>query len=101
MGNDDNFVAQGIDARWWRREVGDGTLVALVADEPAGWHLSISFRDRRGALTRYPKWDEIAHARDGLLPAEVGFVMHLPPAGEYVAVHDTTFHLFQHPERVQ
>jgi hypothetical protein len=26
-------------------------------------------------------------------------VMHLPPEAEYVAVHDTTFHLHEHPER--
>lgn len=88
------------DAPWYRRDVRDGTLYACVAEEPViGWHMSISFRDRRGEYTRYPSWDEIAHARDELLPADVGFVMHLPPAGEYVALHDTTFHLHEHPER--
>jgi hypothetical protein len=79
--------------------VGDGSLRALVAQEPAGWHLSISFVDDRGRPSRYPRWDEITHARAELLPAELGFVMHLPPDDDYVALHDTTFHLHEHPER--
>lgn len=87
----------------WRRHVHDGTLAALVADEPAGWHLSISHtwhHGRRATTTgRYPTWDEIAHARYELLPAELDFVMHLPPPDEFVAVHPTCFHLHQHPER--
>lgn len=82
-------------ASWHRRRVTDGVLLACVADEPAGWHLSISFRDHRGRTNRYPTWDEIAHARDELLPADRAFVMFLPAAGEYVAVHDTTFHLHE------
>jgi hypothetical protein len=53
----------------------------------------------RDQLTRYPRWDEIAHARDELLPADIDFVMWLPRAGDYVALHDTTFHLHEHPER--
>lgn len=87
-------------AYYWRK-VNSGTLWAIVADEPSagGWHLSISFRDHRGEPTRYPTWDEIAHARDALLPDDVGFVMHLPAAGEYVALHATTFHLHEYPER--
>jgi hypothetical protein len=88
----------GVEVAWWQRRVADGLLIACVAPEPQGWHLSISFRNHRGDLTRYPQWDEIAHARDELLPDDVDFVMHLPKAGEYVALHDTTFHLHQHPE---
>lgn len=72
-------------------------LRVLVALEPEGWHLSISFANHKGELTRYPRWDEIIHARAELLPPDVGFVMHLPPEDEYVALHDTTFHLHQHP----
>lgn len=89
----------GVSARTCLRRVGDGSLLALVAEEPTGWHLSISFRDHRDRLTRYPRWDEIAHARDELLPADVDFVVWLPRSGEYVALHDTTFHLHEHPER--
>jgi hypothetical protein len=82
----------------WRRNVGDGSLVVLTADEPGiGWHLSISFRNHKGELTRYPKWDEIMHARLELLPLDIDFVMFLPKEGEYVALHDTTFHLHQFP----
>jgi hypothetical protein len=92
----------GYPAKWFYRRVGTGTLWACVADEPViGWHLSISFRDHRGELSRYPTWDEILHARDELLPADVEFVMHLPVASEYVAVHRTTFHLHQYDQARQ
>jgi hypothetical protein len=40
-------------------------------------------------------------ARDEFLPAAAAFVMHLPTLDEYVAVHDTTFHLHEHPERAR
>jgi hypothetical protein len=89
----------GYVAHWFHRRVGDGLLWACVGEEPIGWHLSISFRDQRDQLTRYPTWDEIAHARDELLPDDVDFVMHLPTADEYVALHDTCFHIHEHPER--
>jgi hypothetical protein len=89
----------GIDAKVYARHVHDGSLRAFVADEPAGWHLSISFVNHKGDPTRYPTWDEITHAREQLLPANVAFVMHLPVADEYVAIHPTTFHLHEHPPR--
>ncbi len=92
-------TAPGWTADAYRRSVKDGALRALVAEEPDGWHLSISFADDCNRPSRYPTWDEIAHARTELLPADVGFVMHLPPEGEYVAVHPTTFHLWEHPGR--
>jgi hypothetical protein len=95
---DDDVIA-GYPNDWCCRAVNDGTLVACTAEEPEGWHMSISFRSHKGAYTRYPTWDEIAHARDTLLPADVDFVMWLPKAGEYVALHDTTFHLHEHPAR--
>ena len=79
------------------RNVHDGSLRVLLANEPAGWHLSISHVDHQGRPRRYPTWDEIADARDVFLPATLGFVMHLPKADEYVAVHVTSFHLHQHP----
>ena len=96
--------AGALDVTIWQRNVHDGRLVAVVAgDEPTGWHMSISHNKRvkGGALEpgRYPTWDEIADARYELLPTELDFVMHLPPPDEYVAVHDTTFHLHQHPPK--
>jgi hypothetical protein len=94
-------IQEDIPVRWLRRNVRDGKLLCCVAEEPPGWHLSISFRDHKGKLSRYPSWDEIMHARDQLLPADVEFVMWLPKEGEYVAMHDTTFHLHEHPERRQ
>lgn len=81
--------------------VWDGALTVLVAEEPIGWHLSISHVDKAGKHRRYPTWDEIADARDQLLPADLDVVMWLPKAGDYVAIHPTTFHLHEHPSREQ
>lgn len=92
-------ITPGWTAKAHVRKVHDGALRAFVAEEPAGWHLSISFANHKGKPSRYPSWDEITHARTELLPSEVGFVMHLPPEGEYVALHDSTFHLHEWPER--
>lgn len=86
-------------ADYWSRRVGDGTLWAIVSNEPWGWHLSVSFRNPRNELTRYPTWDELTHARYELLPDDIDVVMHLPPPAEYVALHDTTFHLHEQPDR--
>lgn len=63
----------------------------IVSYEPAGWHLSISKRDRD------PSWDEIVTARYRLLPDVPNMVMHLPAVGDYVNVHPHTFHLMQAP----
>lgn len=80
------------------RKVHDGTLRSIVAHEPIGWHLSISWTGASSATRkRYPTWDEIADAREQLLPVDLCFAMHLPPADEYVALHDTTFHLHECP----
>lgn len=94
------WVKTGANAigEWFERQVHDGRLRACRAEEPAGWHLSISHTPT-GRSQRYPTWDEIAHARYELLPHWLDVVMHLPAPGEYVAVHDTCFHLHEHPER--
>lgn len=94
----------GVRARIFHRNVHDGQLRALVAEEPDGWHLSISHaptprKKSPPRAPRYPTWDELADARYGLLPDDIDAVMHLPPSDEYVAVHDTTFHLHEHPPR--
>ena len=97
----DYLTAQGAtEVAVWRRPVTDGDLTAVVGHEPAGWHMSISHarpeRKRGMALApRYPTWDEIAGARYGLLPDDLTMVMHLPPPSDYVAIHDTTFHLHE------
>lgn len=93
------MIFEGYEAQVFHRQVSDGLLVAMVGEEPPGWHLSVSFRDHRGNFTRYPRWDEIVHARDEMLPSDIDFVMHLPKAGDYVALHDTTFHLHEYPDR--
>lgn len=83
----------------WARRVGDGVLVCLVTINPpgpeAGWHLSISHRSHKGTLTRYPRWDEIADAREAFAPDDVVMAMLLPPSAEYISLHDTTFQLHE------
>lgn len=91
------------DLAVYQRNVNDGHLTAIVAREPLGpngemqWHLSISHRTNHQPPRpgRYPTWDEIADARYLLLPDDRSFVMELPPPAEYVAAHDTTFHLHE------
>lgn len=95
-------ITPEVVGEWHVRRVHDGELRALVADEgDHGLHMSISHAPAgRRQKGRYPSWDEIADARDVLLPPDVAFVMHLPVADEYVAMQDTTFHLHQHPTPV-
>ena len=85
--------ASGLDAQGFTRAVHDGTLTALRCLEPAGWHLSVSHAARRAhgvprAASRYPTWDELAHARYELLPDDIDVVMHLPPPAEFLSVHE-------------
>jgi len=82
-----------------QRLVSDGKLMAIVAEEPMGWHLSVSFSNQRGEHSRYPTWDEQTHAVRALLPADLTYVSAIPPDNEYVAVHDTTFHWHEYPSR--
>lgn len=79
----------GLEAQAYRL----GACHVLVAEEPAGWHLSISHP------TRYPTWDEITAARYALVPATVDMVLHLPPPDDYVNVYAHCFHLWEHPPR--
>lgn len=91
-----HLIAEGMPpVRQFERNVHDGRLLALIDELPTGWHMSLSFRNHRGENSRYPSWDEIADARYTLLPADLDFVMHLPPADRYVAVHATCFHLHE------
>lgn len=86
------------DAKVYRRNVHDGRLISIVGVIPhQGLHLSITHKKHDGEVGRYPTWDEIAHARDELLPSDLGFSMALPPTDgdDYVAVYPTTFHLHQ------
>jgi hypothetical protein len=93
---DHDLTMGDIVAVAFRRRVHDGTLSAFVAQEPPGWHLSISHRPNSfRSAGRYPAWDEIAHARYELLPDDITVAMLLPPPDEYVALHDTTFHLHE------
>lgn len=92
-----------LPATWrvFERAVHDGKLRSIITNGHTGWHLSISWSGASAAArARYPTWDEIADARERLLPSELCFAMHLPPADQYVALHDTTFHLHECPAGV-
>lgn len=86
------------DVAYFERRVTDGSLRCIRARELGALHLSISWvGNSERQAKRYPRWDEIADARDTLLPQDLEFHMVLPKAEEYVAVHDTTFHLHESP----
>jgi hypothetical protein len=104
----DNFLAVATGAlglRVYQRQVADGHLTVLTGAETAGrdearWHLSISHRTNEHPPKpgRYPTWDEIKDARYRFMPAHIYVAQLLPPADEFVSVHDTTFHLWEVPE---
>jgi hypothetical protein len=83
----------------WTMRTKDGVIKAIAADEPMGKHLSVSFAPKPGSTLRYPTWDELVEARYMFMPDNIDVVMHLPPRAEYVNLHDTCFHLHEHPER--
>ena len=66
-----------------------GGCTVFVGRSEQGWHASISHP------SRYPTWDEIAHARYSLVPGGVTMAMLLPPQSEFVNVHTNCFHLWQ------
>ena len=83
----------------YQAEVRDGHLSVFAGREPAGFHMSISHRTNSNPPKpgRYPTWDEIKDARYRFCPPDITMAMLLPPADEYVNVHDTTFHLWEVP----
>ena len=83
----------------WQRDLKDGHLTVIVGKEPnVGWHMSISHRTNHAEPRpgRYPKWGEIKEARYRFVPADVTMCMILPPPDEYVNMHETCFHLWEH-----
>lgn len=67
-----------------------GKLRMIVGRSNAeGWHMSISHP------TRYPTWDEIAHARYSLMPPDIMVGILLPPADDYVNLHDNCFNVWE------
>ena len=85
------------EVRGYRRRTGDGVLQVIIShSEKWGWHLSVSFIDHRGKLSRYPRWDEIAAARYDLLPDELVMCLMMPPGERYVNLHETTFQVVEH-----
>ena len=61
----------------------------ICANEPDGWHISISRADRD------PSWDEIATVRYRLLPDIDEMAMYLPRLDEYVNIQKYCFHLHE------
>lgn len=88
-----------VEAATYGRRVHDGWLHVICGPEPDGFHLSISHQPQgQRSRPRYPTWDEIAEARYRFCPAEVTMAMLLPPLDDYVALHDTAFHLHELPD---
>lgn len=72
----------------------DGTLTAIVTQEPQGWHLSVSFA---GPQLRLPTWDELKDARYRFVPDRAQMAALLPPRAEWVDIHPTCLHLWEIP----
>jgi hypothetical protein len=53
------------------RAVFDGTLVAIIAEEPRGWHLTIAHRNHDGDVVRWPAKHEMSHAHAVIWPRMV------------------------------
>lgn len=87
---------------WWRK-VGDGVLRVVCEETVAGWHMALTHaqRGKGGTLSpgRWPRYDELYHARLELLPEHIDVVLHLPREEDYNALEDTTFHLHEYPDR--
>ena len=81
----------GLEPNAKRYRMGECAIIA-GSTPGTGWHLSISHP------TRYPTWDEIAHARYKLIPDAVVMGMLLPKSFQYVNVHPNCFHLWQIPD---
>lgn len=85
----------------WQRNLPDGHLTAMLSMDDGLLHLSLSHRrdSKRGPVPgRLPTWTELRDARYTFCPDGVTMVMVLPPKGEYVNVHETTFHLWESKE---
>jgi hypothetical protein len=80
----------GLEPNARRYQVG-GCTVLVGSTEATGYHLSISHP------SRYPTWDEIAHARYKLVP-NVTMALLLPPGSKYINIHPNCFHLWQVPD---
>jgi hypothetical protein len=65
------------------------TSIVLPESALMLWHLSIAHKHR------YPTWDEVADVRYALCPDDVTMALLLPPPGEYLNVHEYTFHLWE------
>lgn len=63
--------------------------VLVSHTEGAGWHISVAHP------WRAPSWNEIASARYQLVPDGAYMAMYLPPAAEYVNLHEHCFHLME------
>ena len=68
-----------------------GGCNVIVSKQRAGWHLSISRKDR------LPTWEEMRDARYALVPDEATMALLLPPQSEYVNVHEFCMQMYEIP----
>lgn len=73
----------------------DGKLMAALAREPSGWHMSVSFTPAPDQPLRLPTWDELKDARYRFVPDRARMAALLPPRAEWVDVHPTCLHLWE------
>ncbi len=73
-----DMMFEGVPTQAWYRPTSDGHLRAYVAEDPSGWHVSLSYVDGDEKATRLPAIDELFHARRHLVPDDVTMAMIMP-----------------------
>ena len=87
------MVIEGVEHETAHRSVHDGQLVAIWGEDSAGWHMSISHRGANAQPGRYPSKEELAHAREVLLPMQPAYIVRRSPMSADTIAHATVFHL--------
>ena len=77
-----NESSEFVEAQLFLRNVGDGTLAAVVSiSDRDGWNLCLNFKGH-DTYTRYPTWEELLDAATQLLPDEFDFAAQVMEARE-------------------
>lgn len=79
-----------------RLNVHDGWVFALIFEHATGFEVRLKFQPNGHRASRPVSWHEIAHARNHLLPLDIGVVATVP-AGD--PGRDGAVTLFEYPPR--
>jgi hypothetical protein len=93
-----------IAAGWKRVSVPQQLIEAIGTQDVWAFQKELSVSHRTNAHPpepgRYPTWDEIKEVRYLFCPPDATMAQLLPPVGQFVNIHETTFHLWEVPNNV-